>query len=195
MLKLRNLTIEAAIANYSEAMESRYHFKNGVNPKNQRSRGDIIILILFYLAAIIAASSLLFVSCLQNNAPYQLEEKTFTLNAFGLKGEIDTKHGIFFYGLGTHFFTIEPTFASGQTRLLALHEDDYNAILSKDVLMAVYNEAPESNKVMTIKRHSVNFQPAYFITKVGDEIYLIKWNDVTVNNTANVGTATFTVKM
>jgi len=33
----------AAVANNSEAMESRDHFKNGASPKSHRSRGNTLI--------------------------------------------------------------------------------------------------------------------------------------------------------
>jgi len=155
---------------------------------------DILIFGFFVIAAFVAVSGLVFVSCLKKNVPNQFVEKSFTLEVNGFEGDVDTTYGLFFYSLGKQIYSIEPALDSGQTRLIALREVDYNAILSREILRVVYDNASESNKLVTINRFISNFKPAFFISKVGEEIFLIKWTGVTVNSTTNVGTATFTIK-
>jgi len=50
MLQSRNLTIEATVANCSEAMESEYHFKNGTSIKSLL-RNVCVIFVLFFMVS------------------------------------------------------------------------------------------------------------------------------------------------
>ena len=52
MFKFSDLTIETAVANRSEAMEARDHFKNGASPKSHKSRGNFLIVITALVAII-----------------------------------------------------------------------------------------------------------------------------------------------
>jgi len=58
MLQFSDLTIEKAVANQSEAMETRDHFKNGACLKSQTSRRNIL-----KLASTLFAACFIFVSC------------------------------------------------------------------------------------------------------------------------------------
>ena len=52
MLQFSDLTIETAIANRSEAMEFRDHFKNGASSKSQMSRGNFFLIIISLMTII-----------------------------------------------------------------------------------------------------------------------------------------------
>ena len=82
MLKLIKFPLNPTTANQSKITKYRCHLKNMVNPKNHKSKEETLVLVIFFIAAFIAASSLVFVGCFEKEESVPFVENRFSRNGY-----------------------------------------------------------------------------------------------------------------